>query len=291
MYFILGANGHVGSVLARTLLGQQQPVTVMLHQPEHAAQWQQQGAQVAVADVHDVAALHQVFSPGGRLFLLNPPAAPATDTATEERRTLAAILAAIEDAGLARIVAESTYGAQPGERAGDLGVLYEMEQALAAQPVPASIIRAAYYMSNWDAALPAAKEQGQVPTLYPLDFQLPMVAPADIAQLAARLLTASTLQPGPQYMEGPSTYSPADVAQAFAAALRRPVIARETPRPQWLAALRTMGFSEPAADSFARMTALTLDGQGPRPEHPVRGTTTLWHYIEALVKRPSSQFG
>ncbi|RZK54423.1 MAG: NAD-dependent epimerase/dehydratase family protein, partial [Hymenobacter sp.] len=139
MYFILGANGHVGSVLARLLLGQHQPVTVVLHQPGQAARWQQQGAQVAVVDVHDVPALHQVFRPGGRLFLLNPPAAPATDTATEERRTLAAILAAIQGAGLNRIVAESTYGAQPGERAGDLSVLYEMEQALAAQSVPVSI--------------------------------------------------------------------------------------------------------------------------------------------------------
>lgn len=156
MHIILGASGHVGSVLAKELLAQGEPVLVVLHDEQKAADWQRQGAQTVVADVYDTDALREVFRRGQRLFLLNPPAAPATDTATEERRTLASILTAIDGSGLEKIVAESTYGAQPGERLGDLGVLYEMEQALAAQPIPATIIRAAYYLSNWDAALKTA---------------------------------------------------------------------------------------------------------------------------------------
>ncbi|MGX9115292.1 hypothetical protein ACWTU6_01150 [Mesorhizobium sp. BHbsci] len=52
-----------------------------------------------------------------------------------------------------KIVAQSTYGARPGDRCGDLNILYELEQQLRGQPIPASIIRAAYYMSNWDSVL------------------------------------------------------------------------------------------------------------------------------------------
>jgi uncharacterized protein YbjT (DUF2867 family) len=62
----------------------------------------------------------------------------------------------LDGSGLEKIVAQSTYGAQPGEGKGDLNVLYDLEQALAAQPISVSVIRAAYYMSNWDAALKTA---------------------------------------------------------------------------------------------------------------------------------------
>lgn len=287
MHIILGADGHVGSAVAHALLNQKQPVTVVLHHAKHEQNWRDQGAQVAVADVHDVAALRQIFRQGQRLFLLNPPAPPATDTVTEERKTVAAMLAAIEGAGLEKIVAQSTYGAQPAERAGDLGVLYEMEQQLAAQPVSTTILRAAYYMSNWDSALPTAQEQGEVHTFYPVDFRLPMVAPHDIGQVAARLLTKPVARTGLYYVEGPATYSPAEVAAAFAAALGRPVVAVETPREQWQPALQNMGFSEKAAESFAKMTALTLAGEGPKPEAPEHGTTTLQQYVAELIcKKP-----
>jgi uncharacterized protein YbjT (DUF2867 family) len=93
------------------------------------------------------------------------------------------------DSSLEKIVAESTYGAQPGSQIGDLGVLYEMEQQIAAQSIPFSIIRAAYYMSNWDFSLQSAKHDGVIHTFFPTDFALPMVAPRDIGQLAARLMT------------------------------------------------------------------------------------------------------
>ena len=160
MHIILGSTGHVGSAVVQTLLDQGEVVTAVTHDPGKARAWQDEGAQTAIVDVHDPDALRRVLRAGRRLFLLNPPAAPSTDTDAEERRSLAAILAALKGSGLEKIVAESTYGAQPGERVGDLGVLYEMEQALAAQPIPATIIRAAYYMSNWDALLPTARDQG-----------------------------------------------------------------------------------------------------------------------------------
>jgi uncharacterized protein YbjT (DUF2867 family) len=93
--------------------------------------------------VFDVDALRAILRTGRRAFLLNPPADPSTDTDEQERRSVAAILQALEGSGLERVVAESTMGAQPGERLGDLNVLYEFEQGLRRQPIPASVIRRA----------------------------------------------------------------------------------------------------------------------------------------------------
>ena len=139
--------------------------------------------------------------------MLNPPASPDTDTDKTEKETIRHLLAAIDGSGLEKIVAESTYGAQPGECLGDLNTLYEMEQGLDAQPIPHSIIRAAYYMSNWDMVIGAARQDGTLPTMYPADLEIPMVAPADLGTVAARLLTEPVGNTGIQYVEGPERYS------------------------------------------------------------------------------------
>ncbi|MBW4690455.1 MAG: NmrA family NAD(P)-binding protein [Lyngbya sp. HA4199-MV5] len=279
MHIILGGTGNVGSAVARALLKRHEPTIVITRDPSKAAALRQKGVDAAIADVHDVEALRSIFRQGQRLFFLNPPAAPSSNTAAEERRSLAAILSAIDGAGLEKIVAESTYGARPGEQVGDLSVLYEMEQALSAQSVPTTIIRAAYYMSNWDASLPVAREQGVVQTLYPEDFQLPMVAPADIGELAARLLTEPIEQTGLHYIEGPDRYSAQDVALSLAAVFGRPVDARPIPRDRWLTALKEMNFSDEAARSFANMTAVTLNDPFPALNSVERGTTSLHDYF------------
>ncbi len=284
MHIILGATGHVGSALAQALLSQNQPVTLVTRDARKTQAQQNKGARVAEVDVFDTAALHRVIASGTRLFVLNPPAAPSTDTVAEEHRSLRAILAAIEGCKLEKIVAASTYGAQPGEGIGDLGVLYDMEQALAAGPTPLSVQRAAYYMSNWDASLETARTEGKVHSMYPPDFKLPMVAPRDLGEFAARLMLGPAESSGPHYVEGPERYSPGDVAEAFSQALGRPVEVAVTPPGQWAQAFRSLGFSEAGAKSYAAMTRITLENR-EEPDKPERGATSLGEYISALVKK------
>ncbi len=228
--------------------------------------------------------MRAIFKRGKRAFLLNPPAPPDTDTDTEERATAAAIVAALDGSGLEKVVAESTFGAQPGERIGDLSVLYEMEQALRAQSIPVSINRGAYYMSNWDAALETARNQGVVHTLYPVEFRIPMVAPQDLGRFAAKLMLEPAGASDTHCVEGPARYSSADVATAFATALGKSVKAISTPRDRWVESFRSLGFSEAAADSYARMTAITLDGEFPPVADTRHGDITLQTYISELVR-------
>ena len=56
-----------------------------------------------------------------------------------------------------------------------------------------------------------------------------------------------------------------------------------TPRDQWQEAYRHLGFSAAAADSYARMTAVSVDSGFEMPEGAIRGTTTLETYIRRLV--------
>jgi uncharacterized protein YbjT (DUF2867 family) len=289
MYIVLGGTGHVGSSVAATLLQQGEKVTVITHDNKKIKDWEKRGAKTAIVDVLDINSLREVFKTGTRLFLLNPPAKPSTDTVAEEKKTLFAILDALEDSGIKKVIAESTYGAQSDESIGDLFVLFEMEERLKKMDLSATIIRAAYYMSNWDTALETAQKEGVIHTLYPADFKLPMVAPKDIGEIAAKLLSEPIEKSGLHYVEGPEEYSSADVAEAFANALGKPVKTIETPKDQWLDALRQIGFSEKAAKSMAAMTEITLEQKYEKPQSPMRGATTINKYIENLVLKQNKQ--
>jgi hypothetical protein len=56
-----------------------------------------------------------------------------------------------------------------------------------------------------------------------------------------------------------------------------------TPRRQWQQAFKALGFSAAAADSYARMTAASVDSGFDMPAEALRGTTTLETYIHELV--------
>lgn len=284
MYMILGGTGHVGSAVASTLLEENKEVTVITHNPQKAPEWEHKGANVTIVDVYDSDKLQAVFKNGERLFLLNPEADPATDTVLEEGRTLSSILKALENSGIKKVVAQSTEGAQPGEGIGDLGVLFDMEERLKQMKLPVDIIRAGYFMSNWDGSLETAKKEGRIYTFFPVDFQLPMVAPKDIGIVAASFLVKDAQGFSIHYVEGPAMYSSADVAQAFSKALNTLVEAMQIPEAEWLPTLQQSGFSAKAAQSIAAMTKITLHNL-EKAESPIRGDTTLDEYIENLVSR------
>lgn len=287
MHIILGGTGHVGGATARALLAMGEPVTVVGRDPARAPAWEREGARFVAVDVTDSAALNRVLRGGETAFLLNPPGDRAGDADAAERASAAAIVAALEGSGegsgLRRVVAQSTYGAQPGEAIGDLSVLYDFEQALHAQPIPAAILRAAYYFTNWDAQLDAARA-GRIVSPFPADMAIPMVAAEDLGRAAARLLTAPDIAAGPTYVEGPRRYTPRDVADAFARALGRDVAVEVVPREGWDAMYRALGFSAASARSYARMTAASVDGM-EAPAAPVRGDTTLEAHVARLAER------
>jgi uncharacterized protein YbjT (DUF2867 family) len=283
MFIIIGGTGHVGSATAEALLEQGCPVTIVTRDAAKAEPWRRRGAEVALADVRDVDALRAVLRRGRRAFILNPPADPSTDTDAAERETVRCLLTALDGSGLEKLVAMSTYGARPGEACGDLTVLHGLEEGLRALPIPAEIVRSAYLMSNWDGALEPARETGVLSSMLPADLEIPMVAPADVGRVVARLLTEPTGATEVRHVEGPRRYSPAEVAAAFAEALGRRVDVEVVPRERWEPHFRSLGFSGPAARSYARMTATLVDGDCELPAAPIRGAVSLGAYVRALA--------
>lgn len=279
---MLGATGHIGRAVTEHLLAAGRAVVAVTHDEGKVAALHEAGAEAAILDVRDVPTLRAAMRGCERAFLLNPPGDPGGDMEAEETATARAMLAALDGSGLEAVVALSTYGARAGERIGDLGVLHALERGLAAQAIPAAVVRAAYLMSNWDAMVEPAKG-GVLPAMFPADFALPMVAPADVGAAAARLLAAETVIAGVTSVEGPERSTPGDVAAAFGAALGREVRVETVAPDAFEATYRGLGFSEVSAESFAEMTRLTLEGGWPGVVE--RGEVTLEAYVRGLVSR------
>lgn len=284
MHIITGGTGRVGSALAEELLKIGEQVTIVTRSSENGRELVERGAKLAVADIYDTDALHEIFKTGKTIFVLNPPADPATNTSAQELKTVGSLLKALEGCGAEHLVVESTMGAQPGSDIGDLAVLYELEEGIKRSGHSYSIIRPAYYMSNWDSALQGIESSGILTTFYPADLKFPMVAPGDIGKLAGSLMMKKEI-PELVNIQGPLLYSADDVAAAFAKALGKKVEVRIVPKQDWKQTFESLGFSEEAARSYAGMTAVSLDAfeRCDTPDNVILGETSIEKYVQMVV--------
>lgn len=283
MHIILGGTGHVGSHLAKILKDKGEKVLIVTHDANKTDDLESQGYEIAVVDIYNPHALRKVMNLGQRAFILNPPADPSTDTDKEEHKTVNSIVEAVDGSTLKKLVVASTYGAQPIDSTGDLGVLYNLEQKLQKLPIPVSIIRSAYYMSNWDVQLQQIQKNSTLTTLFQPNLKLPMVAPQDIAQLAATLMLQPIEHTEKHSLAAFEEYSSNDVAEAFSHALNQTVKVNSIPQDEWVNYYQKFGFSKLAAESYAKMTKIVATEQYDKPKKPTYGETTLQQYIRNLV--------
>ena len=280
MYVVLGATGNIGSQVVESLKSEGQTVIAVAHDQTKAIALTNGNVVGVSVDVANADALRDILRRGSRAFLLNPPAAPTTDTNAEELRTARAIAKAVEGSGLEKVVVASAYGAQRGDRIGDLSVLWEFERLIEKAGIPTAVNRGAYYYTNLDMLIEPARS-GDLPTPFPADFVLPMVSPIDLGKAAASRLTSPVGDVALEFVEGPKRYSFADVAVILSKVLGRDVRLKNIARDQIEASYRQQGFSEPAAEAYTRMTIATLDGP-ELPANAVRGRVTLEEHITSF---------
>jgi uncharacterized protein YbjT (DUF2867 family) len=256
MYAILGITGQVGGATARALLAAGQPVRAVVRNLAKAAAWAALGAEIAVAELTDVAALQAAFTGAAGVFVATPPLLDVADPLGENQRMLAALTAALRVANVPKVVYLSSVGAQHASGLGAIGKLHDMEQAFGPLPLPTAAIRAAWFMENFQGLLAPARHTGQVPSLLsPADRAIPMVATADIGQLVARTLLETWTGPRVLELGGPCAYSPNDVTAALSYLLDQPLRTVVVPPAEHQATYRAWGMTPPAAALMADMMA------------------------------------
>jgi uncharacterized protein YbjT (DUF2867 family) len=245
MYAITGITGNVGGEVARSLLAAGHPVRAVVRNPDKAGPWVQSGCHVAVADINDEDALVAAFKGADGVFLMVPPNFDPLPGFPEAHATAAILRSALQRARPDRVVYLSTIGAQASQP--NLLTQHTIfEQELRQLPIPITFLRPGWFMENsaWDVA--PAREQGVIPSfLQPLEKPVPMVATADIGQVAAGLLLEKWIGARVVELEGPVRVTPNEIAKAFATILERPVRMEIVPRANWESMFRTQGMKNP----------------------------------------------
>ncbi|MBP1204023.1 uncharacterized protein YbjT (DUF2867 family) [Duganella sp. 1411] len=287
-YVVFGVSGRTGAATADALLRSGHPVRVVVRDPANGRPWAERGAEVAVADLTDLASMVGALGGIQGAYVVNPQHYHREDL-FETADLIAAITAhAAVAAGVPRLVALSSVGADRDSATGWIGMNRRFEQRLAEAGVPTAFLRAAYFMENWTPMVGQAMRGGALPSfLAPPQRPLPMVATVDVGTAAAALLLQERTENSIVTLSGPDDYAPNDVAAIISAGLRRPVDVAVLPETEWPTALADAGFSRAALAGFTDMTRSLNNGHidiasDPNAVH-WRGTTSLEQVMQGIV--------
>lgn len=284
MNIILGATGQVGSMLVDNLLWKSKPVRAVIRNSSKAQALKDKGAEVSVADYFDAKALKKAFQGGSSVFLLTPENPECTDFINGSRKMINNYREAIISAKISKIIGLSSVGAQHQSGTGNLVASYLLEHAFSSLEIEQTFIRPSYYFSNWMGYLELVKEHGILPTFFPPEMKLPMIAPADVAAFLAELMSDNAPLERIYEITGPYSYSSSEIAQIFSAVLGRSVTVQQVPPEAWESTLLQAGFSKDGARNLMLMTQAVIDGRTTyTTPNPVRSATDFKTYLKNII--------
>ena len=286
MIAITGITGNIGSQLARNLLAEHQPVRAVVREIRKGQSWAELGCEVVQADIYDTQSLATAFHGAEAVFLLVPPIFDPAPGFQEAHAIAASLTTALSSAAPANVVYLSTIGAQ-ATQSNLLSQHSIIEKALRQLPMPIAFLRPAWFMENasWDVA--PVREQGRLQSfLQPLDRPVPMVATADIAQVATQLLLEKPASNRNVELEGPERVTPNQIAATFSSLLGKPVAVEAVPRATWLGLFESQGMKNPEP----RMRMLDGFNEGwiqfeNGPDAVRKGSVRLESVLKKLIGR------
>jgi NAD(P)H dehydrogenase (quinone) len=288
MFAISGVTGQVGGAAARALLDAGHSVRAVLRDKSKAAPWVERGAEIAIADVEDTAALEASFAGTDGVFVMVPPDFAPQPGYPGARAASASLARALAAAAPKKVVALSSIGGQHDSGLGLITQVHILEEALTGLAIPTAILRPAWFMENslWDIA--PARESGTMASfLHPLDRAYPMIATSDIGDVIAKTLTQSWQGRRVIEIEGPQRYTQHQIAALLGNALDRNVQAQVMPRDQWEAVFKAQGTSWPVPrmEMIDGFNSGWIDFEAEGVNERVIGNTPYETVMAELVKR------
>jgi uncharacterized protein YbjT (DUF2867 family) len=288
MYAIAGVSGNTGSVVAETLLAQGKPVRVIVRDAAKGEPWKARGAEVAIAELDDVAALTTALADVQGAYLLLPPLNTASPIADNAKRTKA-IAAAVKAAKVPHVVLLSSIGAQHPDGNGPIANLHMAERELAATGTALTALRAACFQENWAGSL-STLASGTVYAFLPNELRIPQVATRDIGRTAAAALVEGAPRTGRQVIElaGPHDYDGIDATAALSKIMGTPVTVAVAPLDAVVPTFTGFGLTKEVAELYREMYAGIISGRVAYEggnARTLRGSVTLEDTLRALTSR------
>ncbi|MFJ2607653.1 SDR family oxidoreductase [Streptomyces sp. NPDC087425] len=242
MIVVTGATGNIGRPLTRALADAGQRVTAV---SRHAAAVPD-GVRHVAADLADPAGLQPVLTGAKALFLLLSGDLHAPDARPAD------LIRVAEAAGVRRVVLLSTQGAATRPLGATRVVMRALEDTLRESGLEWAILRPGGFASNTLWWAESIRRRGVVAAPFG-DVGLPIVDPADIAEVAAACLLEDRHNGAVHTLTGPEVITPREQTEALAAALGTPVRFHELTREE---AKAGMALSMPAELADDTLTIL-----------------------------------
>ncbi len=247
MILVTGAAGKTGQAVIRALLQGGAAVRALVRRPEQTAPLRNLGAQeVLVGDIQDEATLRQAMPGVQAVYLICPNMHP------EEVAIGRAAIAAAQAAGGPRLVYHSVLHPHTEKMPHHWRKL-RVEELLFESSLEWTILQPAAYMQNVLAGWPAIVGQGVYRVPYPVETRLGMVDLADVAEVAAAVLTRPGHAGAIYELAGPETLSQTEVAAILSHSLGRPVRAEEIPLDEWAKNAQAAGLGDYQVDTLLKM--------------------------------------
>lgn len=280
MNIVLGATGRVGLSVIDGLLAYGQPVRAVVRDEEKAARLKEKGIETAIADYFDEDALASALRGGSAALFLTPENLKSEDVLRDAAKLLKSYHDAARNSGIGKIVGLSSSGAQHAAGTGNLVVSHMLEHAFDDLQAEKVFVRPAYYYSNWMGYWDVVKNDGILPTLFPTDLKVSMIAPSDVGSFIADVMAGKRELRRIYEIAGPKPYSSGDIAEVFGKIFGKTVRAVQIPHSDWLATFRQIGFSDSVAENFVLMTDAVLSGKTQTEYEAVCLPTTFDDYLK-----------
>jgi len=281
MYVVLGASGHTGDVVAKTLLARGQKVRVVGRNAEHFRSLTAQGAELSIADATDATALANAFEGAHSAYVLIPSNPASKDVLAFQDRVGDTIADAVGKADVQRVVALSSIGADKSSGTGPVVGLHNFEQKLNSLPgANVLFLRAGYFMENTLPQAGVIRALGSVAGPLRPDLKLPMIATRDIGAAAAEALLRREFR-GKQTREllGQRDLDYIEVAATIGKAIGKPSLGYiEAPEPQLRTSMTQMGMSANMVDLLLEMARALNSGYMKALEPRTEANTTRTSY-------------
>lgn len=263
MRVVLGATGHTGHVVAKTLLARGQKVRVVGRSAERLQPLAAEGAEIFVGDATDAPALTRAFKEAESAYVMVPPNPSSNNFRAFQERVSDAIAAAVQNSGIKNVVALSSIGADKPSGTGPVVGLYNLEQKLnSIDRVNVLHLRAGYFMENTLPQVAVVRMMGSVAGPIRPDLKLSMIATRDIGAAAADALLLDEIQ-GKQTREllGQRDLDYAEVATIIGKAIGKPALGYvQAPDEQLRPAMMKMGMSANFAGLILEMASALNSG-------------------------------
>ncbi len=276
MYVVVGATGNTGSVVAETLLQNNQPVRVIGRDDNRLSAFVQKGAEALVGSVEDEAAMTRAFQGARGVYTMVPPNYTAEDVRSYISRVGQALAAAIKKAGVSHVVNLSSVGAHLQHGAGPVSGLHDVEGVLNRTAANVLHLRAGFFMENLYLNIELIKNMGIMGGALRPDLPLPFIATRDIGAVAAEALQRRAFS-GKQTREllGQRDVSMAEAAKVIGNAIgKKDLNYVQFPYAQAEQAMTHMGLSASMAKALTEMyTAMNEGRMAPLEKRSAQNTT------------------